>query len=53
MFVIQRKENQSILVDGKTTITIAKINGNSVKVAIDAPDDVRIERVIEKKGKGK
>lgn len=48
MLVIQRKEGQSILVDDKIKITVAKVNGNSVKLAINAPKDVRIKRVDEK-----
>ena len=42
MLVLSRKLEQSILVDGRVTITILQIKGSKVRVGIDAPDDVII-----------
>lgn len=44
MLVLTRKEGESLLIGGDVKITIYKIGGNSVRVAIDAPQDVLILR---------
>lgn len=50
MFIVQRKLNQSVEIgEGakKTTISIVKIGQNSVKLCIDAPEGMKITRVVE------
>ncbi len=44
MLVLGRKEEQTIQIGDDVQITILRINGNSVKVGIQAPDQVRILR---------
>lgn len=44
MLVITRKPGQKIIIDDKITITLTRIKGKEVRIAIDAPPDVRIER---------
>jgi carbon storage regulator CsrA len=44
MLVLSRKQNQQIVIDGKITITVLKIRGNTVRIGIEAPDDVPVRR---------
>ena len=44
MLVLSRRLKQSIVIDDKTTITIHHIDGQYVKLAIDAPPDVIVWR---------
>lgn len=44
MLVLTRKAGESIIIDGGIKVTIAKIDGNKVRVAIDAPPAVSIMR---------
>lgn len=44
MLVLTRKESQRIRIGDDIVITIAKIDGNKVRVGIDAPADVSIVR---------
>jgi carbon storage regulator len=44
MLVLQRKQDERILVGDNIWITIVQINGGNVRVGIDAPDDVAIRR---------
>ncbi len=44
MLVLQRKMEQSIVVDGRIEIQILRISGGKVTLGISAPSDVRIER---------
>ena len=44
MLVIKRKINESILIGDNIEIIISEISGDKVKIAINAPDDVKIIR---------
>lgn len=44
MLVLSRKQNESIFIDGRITVTVSEIRGGRVRLAIDAPRDIRIER---------
>jgi carbon storage regulator len=44
MLVLTRKVGESILVDGDIRITVTAVNGDRVRIAFTAPDDVVIHR---------
>ena len=44
MLVLSRKLGQSLKVGDSVRITIVKIDNNSVRLGIDAPQDVSIQR---------
>ena len=44
MLVLTRKANEEILIGDNIRITLVRIKGNSVRVGIEAPRDVRVVR---------
>ena len=44
MLVLSRKLGQTLRVGNGVRITVVKIDNNSVRIGIDAPDDVKIQR---------
>jgi len=44
MLVLSRKESDAVIIGKTTSIKVLSINGNRVKLGIDAPDDVTIRR---------
>lgn len=44
MLVLSRKQNQTIMIDDRITITVLKIRGNTVRLGIDAPPEVPVRR---------
>lgn len=44
MLVLSRKQNESIFIDGRITVTVSEIRGGRVRLAVEAPREVRIER---------
>jgi carbon storage regulator len=44
MLVLTRKLNESIVIDGGIKITIVEVQGNRVRLGIDAPRDVGVRR---------
>ena len=44
MLVLSRKSNESIVIDGNIEVKIVAIQGQSVKLGIDAPSSVSVNR---------
>ncbi len=44
MLVLSRKEDQTIFIGDNIKLTVVKMQGNSVRIGIEAPHDVRILR---------
>jgi carbon storage regulator len=44
VLVLSRKTGETIHIEGQIKVKIVKINGNRVKVGIEAPDNVQILR---------
>lgn len=44
MLVLSRKKDESILIGDDITITVIKLDDGTVKLAIDAPKDIKILR---------
>ena len=44
MLVLTRKLDEQIRIGKDVTITIVRLHGNTVRIGIDAPRDVRVER---------
>ncbi|MCO6455770.1 MAG: carbon storage regulator [Pirellulaceae bacterium] len=44
MLVLTRKMNERIQIGNHVTVTILRIKGNTVRVGIEAPRDVRVVR---------
>jgi len=44
MLVLSRKSNESIVIDGKIKVMIVAIQGHCVKLGIDAPSSVPVNR---------
>lgn len=60
MLVLRRKVEEGILIDGRIKIKVLGVEGDSVKIGVEAPRDVPVYRsevmeLLEKslKGKGK
>lgn len=45
MLVLSRKPGESVVIGGNITVTVVETSGNRVRLAFDAPKDVRILRV--------
>ena len=44
MLVLSRKQNESIVIDGSIEVQILKVKGNTIRLGIVAPKDVKILR---------
>jgi carbon storage regulator len=44
MLVLSRRSKESILVGDQITVTVVEIRGNRVRLAIEAPKEVRVLR---------
>ena len=45
MLILSRKEGEVLVIDNKIFLTILSIKGSQVRVGIDAPDEVSIDRL--------
>ena len=44
MLVLSRKKNEAIVIDGQIRIEVLKVKGNTIRLGITAPKDVRVLR---------
>jgi carbon storage regulator len=44
MLVLMRRPDESIVIDGNIRITIVSVKGDKVRLGIEAPPDVRVDR---------
>jgi carbon storage regulator len=44
MLVLSRRENESIVIGDRITVKVVAIRGNQVRLAIEAPKEVRVLR---------
>jgi len=44
MLVLSRKLNEKIIIDGGIVVTVVKIDGNQIRLGIEAPSHVRVFR---------
>lgn len=44
MLVLSRKKNQSIVINNDITIVVVEIRGDKVRLGIDAPKDIPVNR---------
>lgn len=44
MLVLSRKKNQTIVIDGNVEIQVLQVKGNSIRLGISAPREVRVLR---------
>lgn len=44
MLILSRKVNESIVIDGRIVVKIVRLDGDQVKLGIDAPADVPVHR---------
>ena len=44
MLIISRKKNEGIIINGDIILTVADVQGDKVRIGIDAPDSVKIMR---------
>lgn len=51
MLVLSRKKNESFLVGDNVIVTVLKIEGDKIKLGIDAPADVEVDRYEVRRAK--
>lgn len=44
MLVLSRKKNESVVIDGRIRIEVLKVKGNTIRLGISAPKDVKVLR---------
>lgn len=44
MLVLSRKVGEQVVIDGRITVTVNRVQGNRVSLGITAPSDVRVFR---------
>jgi carbon storage regulator len=44
MLVLTRRLGETIVIDGAVRVTVVSIRGDKVRLGVDAPEDVRVDR---------
>ena len=44
MLVLSRKPNESIVIDGRITVTLLRVENDNVRIGIDAPIEIPVFR---------
>ena len=44
MLVLSRKAQQSIVIDGRITVTVVSINGSAVRIGVEADKSIPVHR---------
>jgi len=44
MLVLSRKNGESVIINENVRVTVVSVQGNKVRLAIDAPRDVQVDR---------
>ena len=44
MLVLARKTNESLVIDGRIVVRVMRVDGDTVKIGIDAPKEVPVHR---------
>lgn len=44
MLVLSRKQDQAVFIGENIKVTVVKVQGNSIRLGIEAPEDVRVLR---------
>jgi carbon storage regulator len=44
MLILSRKSGESIVIDGRIKVTIIRVEGEAIKVGIEAPAEVQVHR---------
>jgi carbon storage regulator len=44
MLVLGRKENERLIIDGKIVVTVVKASNGTVRLGIDAPRNISVQR---------
>jgi len=44
MLVLMRRPDESIIIDGHIRITVVSVKGDKVRLGIEAPPEVRVDR---------
>lgn len=44
MLILSRKKNEQIVIADNITVTVLEIDGDKIKLGIDAPNDVKVFR---------
>jgi carbon storage regulator len=45
MLVLTRKKNEKISIGKDVTITVVRINGDKVRIGIEAPENISVDRL--------
>lgn len=44
MLVLSRKPNESVIIDGRITVSVLRLDGDVVRLGIEAPKEISIHR---------
>lgn len=44
MLILSRKAGESIVIDGRIVVTVMRLEGDTIKVGVEAPADITIHR---------